>query len=279
MKSLAVLFFGMLLWTQTSLARHAEISFFTKRGEPFQVVLNGRLINRYATDQLRLPAIPGGFHVAEIRLPDRFGALVHRARIYVEPGFKTEYLIQVVGRRQKVMVSKVRQYPLPVAVRPLPAPYRPRHDNDYRDEGRYDNDRYEDRNHDRHENDRYENDRFEDRGDGRYDDSYNDRGHGETGRQVMSETEVDRLIKAIAARPFEDDKMSLARQVLGQSTVYAGDLKRVLEGFHFDKQKLELAKQFYPNIYDQRNFYVVYDAFRFDADRRELERYVSSLPR
>jgi hypothetical protein len=276
MKSLAVLFFGMLLWTQTSLARHAEVSFFTKRGEPFQVVLNGHLVNRYATDQLRLPAIPGGFHVAEIRLPGRFGALVHRARIYVEPGFKTEYLIHLAGHRPKVMVTKVRQYPLP-AVRPLPGPYRPRHeryDEDYGRDNRYENDRYEDRNHNRYENERYEN-REEDR----YDNSYHDRGRGESGWQLLSQAEVGRLVKAMAERPFEDDKMSLARQVLGQGSFYAEDLKRVLEGLHFDKQKLEVAKQFYPQVHDQRNFYVVYDAFRFDADRRELERYISSLPR
>jgi hypothetical protein len=277
MKSFAVLFFGMLLWTQTSLARHADVSFVSRRGEPFQVVLNGRLINRHATDQLRLPAIPGGFHVAEIRLPGRFGALVHRTRIYVEPGFKTEFLIQVVGHRPKVMISKVRQYPLPVAVRPLPGPYRPRHDryeDDYRDDDRYESDRHEDRS-----RDRYDNDGYEEQQDGRYDNSYEDRAGGVYGRQVLTEAEVDRLIKGMAARPFEDEKMSLARQVLGQSTIYAEDLKRVLEGLHFDKQKLELAKQLYPRVYDPRNFYVVYDAFRFDSDRRELERYISSLPR
>lgn len=194
MKSLAVLFFGMLLWAQTSLAGHADVAFFTKRGEPFQVVLNGRLINRYATDQIRILAIPGGFHVAEIRLPGRFGALVHRTRIFVEPGFRTEYLIHLAGHRPKVIVSKVRQYPL-AAVRPLPRPYRPRHEGHHRHDGRHNNDHYEDRHHDRYENDRYENrnqdryenDRYEDRsqnryenerheerrGDGRYDQSLN----------------------------------------------------------------------------------------------------------
>jgi hypothetical protein len=185
MKSLVVLFFGMLVWTQTSLARHADVSFFTKRGEPFQVVLDGRLINRYATDQLHLPAIPGGFHVAEIRLPDRFGALVYRTRIYVEPGFKVDYLIQVVGRRPKVVISKVRQYPLPVVARPLPGPYRPRHDRydeDYRDKNRYhdryDDDyksRYDDRK-DHRKDDRY-NDYYEEDNDNRYEDREDDRYH------------------------------------------------------------------------------------------------------
>jgi hypothetical protein len=52
-----------------------------------------------------------------------------------------------------------------------------------------------------------------------------------------------------------------------------------LAGFSFDDRKLELAKAYYPNVYDQRNFYVVYEAFRFDSDRRELEKYISSFRR
>jgi hypothetical protein len=286
MKSLAVLFFGMFLLTHTSFANQADVSFFTSRGERFQIVLNGRLINRYATDRLHLPAIPAGFHLAEIRLADRFGALISRTRIYVEPGFKTDYLIQLAGRRPKVVVSKVRQYPLPVVGRPLPGGYRQRTDRDGRYDGNYrgredyrDDDRYDNRN----DNDRYDNrgddDRYENQNKDRSDDSYTDRNRGGYSREVMSATAVDRLLQALAARPFEDDKMSLARQALGQNAIYAEDLKRVLSSFSFDKQKLELARQLYPNVYDQRNFYVVYDAFRYDSDRRELERYISSLPR
>jgi hypothetical protein len=183
----------MLFWTHPSLARHADVSFFTKRGEPFQVVLDGRLINRYATDLLHLPAIPAGFHVAEIRLPDRFGALVHRTRIYVEPGFKIDYQIQVVGRRPKVVVSKVRQYPLPAVARPLPDPYRPRPDrhgryhDDYR--GKY---RYEDRRQDRYEEEdknRYddrEDNRYENRENGRYEDRADDPKHRHGHREIFS---------------------------------------------------------------------------------------------
>lgn len=189
MKSLAVLFFGMLLWTQPSFARHADVTFFANRGEHFQLLLDGRLVNRYATDQLHLPDVPAGYHVAEIRLPGRFGALVHRTRIFVEPGFRTDYLVQVAGIRPQVVVSKVRQYPLPIASRPVPAPYRPYpshpgyYSNPYRDRYGKDRDYRRDRDdHDRRDNDRYDHDRrdkdhrdHDRRDDDRYD---NDRGHG-----------------------------------------------------------------------------------------------------
>ncbi|MGV3503009.1 MAG: hypothetical protein ACO1O1_04835 [Adhaeribacter sp.] len=219
MKSLAVLFFGMFLWTQPAFASHADLTFFADRGERFQLVLDGRLVNRYVTDQLHLPVVSPGYHVAEIRLPGRFGALVHRTRIFVEPGFRTDYLVQVAGRRPQIVVSKVRQYPLPIVGRPVPAPYRPypghpgyynnpyrdhydrdRKDHDRRDHGRYDNDR---RDNDRYDNDRREDDRYDhDRRDndgkdndrGRSDDrgrdnnSSNGRDRGPYGRQLTSGT-------------------------------------------------------------------------------------------
>jgi hypothetical protein len=275
MKSFVILIFSLVLASHTAFANLADVSFFTRRGERFQVVLNGRLINRYAATQINLPALPGGYHVAEIRLPDRFGTLVHRMRIFVEPGFRTDYVIGVVGRRPKVVVSKARQYPLPTTPRPVPGPYAPRpgydsgSDNDYY-RGR---DRYQDEGHDGYNRDRYQHQEQDDYYQER--DRYQDQDHV---REVMPAAEVDRLVQAMAARPFGDDKLSLARQVLSQQTFYAADLKRVLNSFTFDDHKLTLAKALYANVYDQRNLYVVYDAFRFASDRRELERYIASLP-
>src|SRR5690349_9487553 len=101
MKPLVVLFFGMLLWTQQAFASRASVAFASKRGEPFLVAIDGRLINRHPTDRLRLNDIPAGYHDAEIRFPDRYGALVHRARIFLEPGYETEFVVQIVGRRPR----------------------------------------------------------------------------------------------------------------------------------------------------------------------------------
>ena len=251
MKSLAVLFFGMLLWTQQALAFSADVSFYSKRGERFQVVLDGRLINRGTTDRVHLHDLRPGPHLVEIRFPDRFGALVHRNKIYLESGFQTDFMLQVVGRRPRVVMNKTGQYPL-VVNRPLPGrPPRPDYDDRHDD---YDRDRDYDRDHDRDERD--------------YD-----------RRNVMQPAEVEQLMDALKKRPFDDDKMVLARQVLRESTFYAEDLKRVLMLFSFDSKKLELAKALYHNTYDKRNFYLVYDAFRFNSDRRELEDYVNAQQR
>lgn len=249
MKFFVVLFFGMLLWTQQTLAYRAGVSFYTKRGESFQVVINGRLINPRTDNQIRLNDIPSGYHNAEIRLPGRYGVLVHRTRIFLEPGQETEYLVEIVGHRPKIILTKVATYPINGGIVPPPPPPIPvptPRDPDYRD------------------NDR---------------DDYQNRDKIYECSNILKGAEFDRFYRAVAARPFDNDKLVLTKQVLNQSTIYADDLKSLLKLFSFDDNKVELAKYMYPNTCDQRNFYVVYDAFSFESNRRELERYISNLPR
>jgi hypothetical protein len=96
---------------------------------------------------------------------------------------------------------------------------------------------------------------------------------------LLAGAEFDRFFNTLASRPFDDDKLMLAKQVIGQSTIYAEDLKRVMKQFSFDNRKSELAKFAYNNVCDRRNFYLVYDAFTFDSSARELERYINELAR
>jgi hypothetical protein len=244
MKSLVVLFFGMLLWTQQAFASRASVSFFSKRGEPFLVAIDGRLINRNPTDRLRLNDIPAGYHDAEIRFPDRYGVLVHRARLYLEPGYETEFMVQIVGRRPRVVLNKAGRYPINggIVPPPYPVPHEPKPRPDYRD-------RDDDRNRDY------------------------------ACPDLLTGVEFERFYNTLASRPFDDDKLSLAKQVLGQSTIYAEDLRSVMKLFSFDNRKTDLAKFAYNNVCDRRNFYLVYEAFTFESSARELERYINSLAR
>ncbi|MDB5263691.1 MAG: hypothetical protein JWQ14_2974 [Adhaeribacter sp.] len=246
MKSLVVLFFGMLLWTHEAFASRASIAFASKRGEPFLIAIDGRLINRHPTDRLRLNDIPAGYHHAEIRFPDRYGVLVHRVRLFLEPGYETEYLVQLVGRRPRVVLNKVGQYPINggIVPPPYPVPEVPRHRPDYPDDTR-------------------------DR----------DRNRNSDCPDLLAGAEFDRFYNTLASRPFDDDKLSLAKQVLGQSTIYAEDLKAVMKLFSYDSRKSDLAKYAYNNVCDRRNFYLMYEAFTFDASARELERYINDLAR
>jgi hypothetical protein len=90
----------------------------------------------------------------------------------------------------------------------------------------------------------------------------------------MSPRDVDALAQALAARPFDSDKLLVARQALSETGIRADDLRLLLNQFSFDKDKLELAKYAYPAVADRQNFYRVYDTFRFNSSARELQEFV-----
>jgi hypothetical protein len=90
----------------------------------------------------------------------------------------------------------------------------------------------------------------------------------------MTPRDVDALAQALAARPFDGDKLLIAREALSETGIRSDDLRLLLNQFAFDKDKLELAKYAYPAVADRQNFYRVYDAFRFSSSTRELQEFV-----
>jgi len=82
-------------------------------------------------------------------------------------------------------------------------------------------------------------------------------------------------LKSMAARNSESSKESIARQALSQNSVLAEDLKVILEQFQYENTRLELAKFAYNATCDRRNFYLVNEAFTYDASIQELEDYIN----
>ncbi|MDQ3291456.1 MAG: DUF4476 domain-containing protein [Bacteroidota bacterium] len=257
MKRLVILFFGLFFWTQYVLAfPSATVTFFSKKGEAFQFIFDGRFVNRGGTNVVHLYDIPAGFHTAEFRIPGRRGVLVHRTKVFLEPGRQSEFMLQIVGYGRQAFVRKVAERPL--------RPYYPKHRPTlprYQEPDPYGNNDYE-RNDDPYEPDN------------RYNEP-EDANDSEQCRNILEKLQVDRLLQSMAARNSESSKESIARQALSQNSVLAEDLKDILEQFQYENTRLEFAKFAYNATCDRRNFYLVNEAFTYDASIRELEDYIN----
>ena len=231
------------------------------RGLKVQFILNGRPVNRGGTNVIRLRHIPAGYHTAEFRMPGRQGVLVHRTRILLEPGLRTDFMLQVAGPRH-LLVRKVAETPL------LPVYRQPRRDRGY--------DPYE-----QHERrDRYDQDNRYDN-DNRYDEEYStedSRGGNyspnESCRDLLEPRQVDRLLQSMANKT-ETSKQSIARQALCHNSVLAEDLKAILQQFDFESTRLDFAKFAYQATCDRRNFYRINEVFAYEMSIRELEHYLN----
>jgi len=98
-----------------------------------------------------------------------------------------------------------------------------------------------------------------------------------TGCQMpMNYGDYESAKKSIAAKDFEDTKLTLAKQINGGNCMSAEQIKGVMQLFTFEQSKLDFAKFAYSHCTDKGNYFKVNDAFQFDNSSKELNDYIGS---
>ena len=128
-----------------------------------------------------------------------------------------------------------------------------------------DDDRWDDRDRDR-DRGRDRDDDYDDR-DGRWDDPYS---------RPMDERSFLTFIQTLSRERFEDTRFTLARNSFDRQQFSSDQVKRVLQYFSFENNKLELAKFAYRNTVDKNNYHVIYDVFSFSRSKEDLSNYIRS---
>lgn len=77
----------------------------------------------------------------------------------------------------------------------------------------------------------------------------------------------------IANQGFDETRLSIAKQVAQSNCMTAAQIRDVMRTFGFDETRLEFAKFAYPFSYDPNNYFMVNDAFQFEASAEELARF------
>ena len=75
---------------------------------------------------------------------------------------------------------------------------------------------------------------------------------------------------------FDEDKMNFVAQQSRNSSFTSDQVRVLLKELSFDKNRLTLAKSLYSKCVDKNNYFVVYDVFDFDANKKELMKYISN---
>ena len=219
-------------WAQGSL------TFTTYKGEPFVMKLNGRPVNRTATNFVRIANLRPGRHTIDVKIMGRYGVYSMGTKLHVTNGYEANYEVLTDGRRGKVWVRLIDEVPLvpPRVVVPQPRPnYPDRRHNDY--------DRY-----DRRDNDC---------------------------RNLLGKYDLDRLTESMRSRDFESTRLTIAREAVRNGSILSEDLRRLLEQFDYETTRVEFAKFAYDYVCDKERFYYIYDIFKFDSSVRELEEYTN----
>jgi hypothetical protein len=72
----------------------ANLSITAERGQPFSLVLDGRLLTRPVAPQVRVGQLLPGRHWADISMPTAYGPpLRFRTELWLQPGLETDYVL------------------------------------------------------------------------------------------------------------------------------------------------------------------------------------------
>jgi hypothetical protein len=100
--------------------------------------------------------------------------------------------------------------------------------------------------------------------------------HGAYGcRHPMSMQDFGSAKQSIAAKSFEDSKLTIAKQIINTNCLLSSQVKEIMLLFSFEDTRLELAKYAYGYTFDIGNYYKLNDAFTFESSIDELNAYIS----
>ncbi|MBP6335381.1 MAG: DUF4476 domain-containing protein, partial [Bacteroidia bacterium] len=79
----------------------------------------------------------------------------------------------------------------------------------------------------------------------------------------------------ISENNLEATKLSIAKQVLQENCLLAGQVRELLSLFEFENTKLDFAKFAYTYTYDPGNYYKVNEAFEFESSVDDLNKHIN----
>ncbi len=92
----------------------------------------------------------------------------------------------------------------------------------------------------------------------------------------MNSNSFSAFMNAFTKLSFDRDRTAFLNSQARNAVFSASQIKKILEVYSFDKDRLQAAKLLYRSCGDKSNFFIVYDTFDFDRDRRELMQYVAN---
>jgi hypothetical protein len=94
-------------------------------------------------------------------------------------------------------------------------------------------------------------------------------------RYPMNDRDFQSVTGSISTKSFEDDKLTIAKQVTGANCLLCSQIKQIMLLFSFEDTRLQYAKFAFRFAFDQGNYYQLNDAFQFSSSISELDQYIN----
>jgi hypothetical protein len=99
------------------------------------------------------------------------------------------------------------------------------------------------------------------------------------GATALTPQQHQLLLTNLNSKKFEDDKVQFLQSALKGVYLTSQQLSVILLQFDFERSKLQVCKQYYPQLTDKENTGVLYSVFDFESTKRELKQWIDEQPR
>jgi len=206
------------------------------------IVDNSRYEN--SDNNITIGDLSNGYHsikVYEVKNQSRFfndSKLVYTSSVLIKPAYQVNIMI---NRNGKAVINEQKLFD-----------DRKYNDRDRDDRGGRNND--------------YP---YNDRNDNRYERDDNNR----NGYQ-MSNDRFSKAMFVLERENFDNTRFTIAKEIVEDNYLSAGQVKQMLQLFSFDVNKLELAKYAYSKTIDKNNYFMLYDVFAMNSYKERLAEFV-----
>jgi len=235
----------MSVFTLTLFAanRPSQLSVTLPGNSNIRVIIdNSRYEN--SDNSITIGDISNGYHsikVYEVKNQSRFfnnSKLVYSSSVLIKPAYQVNIMI---NRNGKAVINEQKLFD-----------DRKYNDRDRDDRGGRNND--------------YP---YNDRNDNRYERDDNNR----NGYQ-MSNDRFSKAMFVLERENFDNTRFTIAKEIVEDNYLSAGQVKQMLQLFSFDVNKLELAKYAYSKTIDKNNYFMLYDVFAMNSYKERLAEFV-----
>ncbi len=92
----------------------------------------------------------------------------------------------------------------------------------------------------------------------------------------MDEISFSKLINSMKKEAFEDTRLKILKLSAKKNYFTTSQLKRILEVFTFEDNKVKAFKIVYPRLVDKENVHDVLDSFKFSSTKDEIVEWIES---
>ncbi|MBN8693400.1 MAG: DUF4476 domain-containing protein [Bacteroidetes bacterium] len=95
-------------------------------------------------------------------------------------------------------------------------------------------------------------------------------------KQAVADNEYNEIYVSVVKGKYDHDKIAIAKKAVQKHCFSSAQVKKLMDIFTHDREKLDLAKAAYNSIVDKENYKMAAESFMFGENRKDFLNFISN---